>query len=114
MKLEVGMYARINGDIRKVTKIDGDNIIFDGQVNINYFGKRNKIKASYNIIDLIKVGDYVNGSLVIEEPYRYHDIEFVSLDTRDSWGHGKGEIPATNIKSIVTREQFERMKYELE
>lgn len=62
----------------------------------------------------MKVGDYVNGYQVIEKPYMYHDIQFVSVDTQDSWSWGKGEMPVENIKSIVTHEQFEADAYVLE
>lgn len=67
----------------------------------------------HGIIDLIEVGDYVNGYQVIEKPYIYHNIQFVSVDTQDSWSWGKGEMPIENIKSIVTKEQFENISYKV-
>lgn len=63
------------------------------------------IKSSPNIIDLIEVGDYVNGKKVInkwEEPdwYGY----FIKLDGEDT-------IPTIRkIESIVTKEQFKSME----
>lgn len=74
----------------------------------------NIIKSSPQIIDLIEVGDYVNGYLVIEEPYTYHDVTFISVDTQDSWGWGKGEMPIENIKTIVTHEQMAAIQYRVE
>ena len=65
-------------------------------------------KASDDVLDLIKKGDYVNGKKVIdkwEEPdwYGY----FIKLD-------GETEIPTIRvIQSIVTKEQFENKKYEV-
>ena len=93
MKLEVGMYVRtINGKIWIITSqkaISGH--------------RKDIIKASYNIIDLIEVGDYVNNERV-EEIWK--EIVLVGQECRP--------ISFNNIKSIVTKEQFESMKYSLE
>ena len=61
----------------------------------------NIIKSSPNIIDLIEVGDYVNGFYVINKPFnqRIH-TEFDDFFEED-------------IKSIVTKEQFESMEYKV-
>ena len=68
------------------------------------------IKSSPNIIDLIEVGDYVNGHRIIDiakdqiRALYYEDI------------NQKGAlIPMINkdIKSIVTKEQFEAMQYKV-
>lgn len=75
MELSVGMYVRFNGIIRKIIDIDEDDCLeFDEEfgddfgeivfgVDRDLFIKIYKPLASFNIIDLIKVGDYVN-----EEP----------------------------------------------
>jgi hypothetical protein len=78
MKLEVGMYVRIqwgNGEqtISKCTnKVDmGDTQYSNNDFYIHTDKKGEVIyksmilKASHNIIDLIEVGDYVNGYLII-------------------------------------------------
>ena len=72
MKLEVGMYVRTkDGIIAKVDYIDNDTILFDKELyrtygdSIDFLEKDNLeriIKASYNIIDILEIGDYVNGS----------------------------------------------------
>lgn len=124
MKLEEGMYARTKKGIAKVlgrvkdpTNYYYKMLITDRYLEINddteYIHELDIIKFSKSIIDLIEEGDYVNGYSVIEKPYSYLGIQFISLDTHTSWGWGKGEIPAENIKSIVTKEQFESMKYEV-
>lgn len=70
--------------------------------------KRHIVKTSHNIIDLIEIGDYVNGRKVIdkwEEPdwYGY----FIKLD-------GEETIPTIrSIKSIVTKELFEIAEYRI-
>lgn len=65
-------------------------------------------KSSPNIIDLIEVGDYVNGGKVYEKEKEYIVVnadfgkifEFVN-------------IYENNIKSIVTKEQFKSMEYKV-
>ena len=60
------------------------------------------IKSSPNIIDLIEVGDYVNGLKVakVENNVIYMFGLLMKLGQED-------------IKSIVTKEQFENSKYEV-
>ena len=67
-------------------------------------------KASYNIIDLIEVGDYANGVMIesmnnsikpIPTPqYKNECGEYVDYDENE-------------IKSIVTKEQFSQMEYKV-
>ena len=124
MKLEIGMYARYgiygNNQIGKIKTIS-DNVILVGFGNtggsaITFRGLIKK--ASFNIIDLIEVGDYVNGSEVLdfENKYIEEDDKFVPigvvtencyLENTDSW------ILEKDIKTIVTKEQFENMKYRI-
>lgn len=121
MKLEVGMYVRFkdkkgNQYIRRITSVNSEypdklyaGIYIDKKANnCNRVSLKNIIKASDDVLDLIKKGDYVNGKKVIdkwEEPdwYGY----FIKLD-------GETEIPTIRvIQSIVTKEQFENKKYEV-
>jgi tmRNA-binding protein len=75
-----------------------------GEIYImKYFIKEfdySKIKHSQNIIDLIEVGDYVNG-------YRITDIGNDCVEIED----GGTQIKKNEIKSIVTKEQFENVSY---
>jgi len=73
MNIEKGMYTRskVNGMIGKVTDIeykeDGiyDRYILNNNHNLGFMSSENyQVKASYNIIDLIEVGDLVNGCIV--------------------------------------------------
>lgn len=123
-KLEVGIYVRTKLGIKQIYKIDNNKTKWkylyklkkqdgDGCVDCGILCDEDIFKSSHNTIDLIEVGDYVNGYLVIEKPYTYHDIQFVSVDTQDSWSWGKGEMPVENIKTIVTKEQFKNMEYRL-
>ena len=99
MKLEVGMYVRtING---KIWVIASQQAISGHRKDI--------INASYNIMDLIEVGDYVNGLLVTRICEDYETKEkYINLYGCIS------EWEEEDIKSIVTKEQFESMEYSLE
>ena len=103
MKLEVGMYARtING---KIWIIISQKAISGHRKDI--------IKASHNIIDLIEVGDYVNGYKVSFKGDDYQP--FVQCDypvEEGSTNHYRFYEKA--IYSIVTKEQFESMSYKVE
>ena len=112
MKLEVGMYVRKkNGRLGKIIEVAEYYYLLDIK-NSNFEVKceeKHIKKASHNIIDLIEVGDYVNG-------YKVIDItDYVTVDLRvptgDSWGYR--EYSEYDIKSIVTKEQFEQMQYKV-
>ena len=62
---------------------------------------------SKNIIDLIEVGDYVNGVKVIE-------VGKYNFKTIEEYGLKINYKKSVKIKSIVTHEQFEAMKYKVE
>lgn len=114
MKLEVGMHVRTLNGIVKIDKVQ-DNVMKDTKGYLHY---GDFIKASYNIIDLIEVGDYVNGSKVLgfENEYIEEDDKFVLLgvitencylENTDSW------IIEKDIKSVITKEQMEQMAYKV-
>ena len=119
--MKVGDYVRTHGYIDKIININdfrepsmkyaleqpswNNDVIFIGEEDIT--------KSSPNIIDLIEVGDYVNGIYIEGNKDRYletleHDIENSSL------GHIEYlKIYPKDIKSIVTKEQFESMEYKV-
>ena len=124
MKLEVGMYVRTPKGIAKIEEITEDRteIYFncDTGLSISFIKKdftREEMaklyKHSYNIIDLIEVGDYVNGLKVIEiKEHLHNDIEVVLSNGEFQWSFSKNESDY-DIKSIVTKEQFESMSYKI-
>jgi hypothetical protein len=63
------------------------------------------IKSSPNIIDLIEVGDYVNGKRVIRNCLQ--DGGNIILFEDGTFAHND------EIKSIVTKEQFENIEYKV-
>ena len=113
MKLEVGMYVRTyNGIIGKIYEKIGDMFTYkdSNRDYITYDLLHSEIiKASYNIIDILEVGDYVNGSKVQEIRKNYIEIEEYSGLNNDEPCILKSE----DIKSIVTKEQFEQMEYKV-
>lgn len=128
MKLEEGMYVRTKeGEISKIKWItvqrwEGlDNTIeasfmLENKENIEY--PRDNFKASHSLIDLIEVGDYVNGHEVIEvgieeEGYRYVELDFDKNCDELHWGE-YSSLQNVDIKSVVTKEQFNSVKYEVE
>ena len=113
MELEVGMYVRTEtGQIGKITNFDGSMARVDTDKFITYKNFNSEIiKASHNIIDLIEVGDYVNGYPIYEIiEYEDNTRAIVIGDDNKSiiW-----EESSQYIKSIVTKEQFEAMQYKV-
>ena len=121
-EIKTGDYARTKfGVIGKITH----NHINNGKIWWNTGTKHSvqidiKIikKHSSNIIDLVEVGDYVNG-------YRVYDISTEYLVDINKEGKimnkkKEGFINATitegkdDIKSICAREQFENAEYKVE
>lgn len=90
--------------IGKIKEIISEYFI---HTDIGTYDKENIIKSSPNIIDLIEVGDYVNG----------HTVKMIKED-KSKIDIGEGEdyfwLRNQDIKSIVTKEQFEAMQYNIE
>ena len=120
MELKKGMYIRTNkGKIGKIIKqIDNSGslhhnnyvwLLDNGDVLALH---SNKVKnVSFNLIDLIEVEDYVNGEKVTSaEPVDKKDIErYLGFGDYDYYIHN-----SEDIKDVVTKEQFDSMKYVVE
>ena len=135
MKLEVGMYVRTKvGNIGKIIDYHGDvTDYFWGcyetdlteSLSKNYITEVDILKASNNIIDLIEVGDYVNGCYVsnkrasVNEHLGGHPkgigiIKCNAYFNQGNYNDCKFEwIEEKDIKSIITKEQFKSMEYRL-
>ena len=120
--LKVGMYVRTKeGRIDKIEEIldeekAGSSRIIRtvGSEKDYFFGYEewtdlfppcHFIKASENIIDLIEVGDYVNGEKVQYITKKRQLLTNGGYDILEKY---------TGISSVVTKEQFESMKYVVE
>jgi hypothetical protein len=113
-KIKEGEYVRTNeGEIAKVIKIEKrkkleDKIFLD--INMEYFIYNFDIKAhSKNIIDLIEIGDYVNGHKVIQTKSM---IE-TKLEVEAEGFLGEYFISYEDIETIVTKEQFNSVMYKV-
>ena len=69
--------------------------------------KKYMFNCSYNIIDILEVGDYVNG-------YYVEDVlkTFVNVAVGSNYFQSP-TIYEKDIKSIVTKKQFEDMEYRI-
>lgn len=127
MKLEEGMYVRFKDKrgshyIRKITSVNTEypgklyaGIYIDKTANnCNGVSLKNIINASHRLIDLIDKGDYVNGYKVLwvynTEIAKISESEtlYVVIDNHDG---GESRIMEKDIIDIVTKEQFNSMKY---
>ena len=120
MKPGVGMYVRNeNGLIGKIIGFKGDMIETDNKRLITYKSFHSECKIKEKLIDLIEVGDYVNGSKVIDISIIGKDKEKwvwveQTEDTDNKYGDDYVGYNNEQIKSIVTKEQFEKMTYVIE
>lgn len=111
MELKVGMYVRTkHNGIKQINALYSQAIFTDTFIRIE---NEQIIKASHNIIDLIEEGDYVNGYKIteIQEVNEYYPkrLLFVSFPDKSILDVFNND----NIKSIVTKEQFESMSYKV-
>lgn len=130
MELKEGMYIRTKYNdfcnmvaIRKIDEIDDDGSFWIDDYIIDTYGdEQNKLHeedvefASEDIVNVIKPGDYVNGKKVvfIDEDYNVA-VDENDITTRDFEGRYEFlTIKKEDIKSIVTKEQFTLMEYEVE
>lgn len=119
MELEVGMYVRTkDGIIAKVDYRDDDTIFFDKELyrtygdSIDFLEKDNLeriVKVSYSIIDILEVGDYVNGDKVI----KIFNPMFLSIGELPYIITINGKYEEQEIETIVTHEQMEQMEYKV-
>ena len=103
-------YARLNtGQIVKVTGIRENKVnkkaIYYGIYDTDWFDSSAVENFSNSIIDLIEVGDYVNGKLI-------HQTDIRKNSAYIYYGNGKTFVDY-QIENVVTKEQFESVKYEV-
>ena len=109
MKLETGMYVRdIHGQIDKIIGFKGSLIEFEKDLIVGYLDSNDFTRASFDILDLIEKGDYING-VWVNEISNGKPIHEDYNDPFYSFGWENEDI-----KSIVTKEQFKRAEYKLD
>lgn len=129
MELKEGMYVRTKYNdfcnmvaIRKIDEIDDDGSFWIDDYIIDTYGdEQNKLHeedvefASEDIANVIKPGDYVNGYLVttVSKDAYGETIVFVGQRLIEEAGYYRSYY-SKDIKTIVTKEQFANMEYEVE
>lgn len=129
-ELKVGNYIRTKDKkgvqyIRKIIDLPKDtrygSIVVDKDIhNVKWVSKKNVLKVSENIIDLIEPGDYVNGMEVItkDSDNRLYVPEDLGQPYDREFSNGCFEYTLLDknfeIKSVVTKELFDSVKYEVE
>ena len=112
--IEVGDYIRTkSGKIRKVKTTVAQYYITD-RLNIsdnNQFTKEDIVKHSKNIIDLIEVGDFVNGNIVTDK-YLFAG-EMPVVETSGVETNAKC-LCEKDIQLILTHEQYSQNCYAVE
>lgn len=122
MKLEKGMYVRysrnvaneLNTTIGKITQLDDMRCFIDDWELSRLIG--GIFKSSYNLIDLIEVGDYVNGykvSKVGDDRYGKYSIycDFIAKDYYHNDIRTCKIFHNEDINEILTKEQYENNIY---
>lgn len=123
MKLEVGMYVRLVNDVEDIVVInkianvfettiltENDDSIYQGE-----YTKENVVKASYNIIDLIEVGDII----IDKEGHKYPINYEFETDYNDEYKSYEITVDdhitlfLNDGLSIVTHEQIEQREYRI-
>ena len=120
--MEEGMYIRTRWSIYRILKINEDdkpNTItiddgFNSRVTFNSI-----IKSSFNLIDLIEVGDYVNGKEVIKYKFFTNEepalaIQLVNENDELCYRSlNSKRLVNDGIKTILTKEQYEANCYKV-
>lgn len=102
-EIEVGDFVRVNGIIGKVEQIG--NSLFWIEDGSSYSLDDKSVNHSKNIIDLIEVGDYVNGERIL-------DITGDYMHTNET-NHNKFYLEK-HIKIILTKELYQANCYTVE
>ena len=112
--LKVGEYIKTNtGKIEKITGIYiNDRFIdTDKEVCVDFV---EIAKHSKNIINLIKIGDYINGHLVVDIVKNIYNQKIVITEVDGKDGAIRHNYLEKSIKEILTKEQYEHNCYRLE
>lgn len=115
MKLEEGMYIRyvrgaINGYVPpKIAKIIdcSDNELIKIDKNSQVILRNDVVKASHTLTDLIEVGDYVNGSKVLDISEDENNRIWIYTNSKNN----ECCFSKSEIEDVVTKEQFNSQKY---
>lgn len=116
--IEIGEYVRTDfGYILKNTASEHKHIIDNIEERDNKFIYGRIVKHSKNLIDLIEVGDYVNGYKVVEtfkDSKKENELWLsVVVSSKMIKEPLREYFDKEMIKSIVTKERFEEIEYKV-
>ena len=112
-------YVRLNtGEIVKVIGKKENKLnkkaIYYGVYEQDWFDSMAVENFSDKPIDLIEVGDYVNGHLVVEISKNAYNQKIVITEVDGKDGAIRHHYLERSIKNVVTHEQFESIEYKVE
>ena len=122
MKLEVGQFARLkSGYICKIININDfrePNMKYGVEANylkdVMFIGDDDVVKASYNIIDILEVGDILVDDTNRKLEILLIDDELMVRNTGLIYDNNYYlPIKSIAIKSVITHEQMEQMAYKV-
>lgn len=121
--IQEGEYIRTWDGIKKIIKVnEGRNITYRGKYlvepqyrNSYSINAKHILKHSFSIIDLVEVGDYVNGQKIVnitKDPFVKNQIDLWT-DRRIPFGHDyeQERFIEKEIEDIVTKDQFDKNKF---
>lgn len=115
--LSVGMYVRTKngmkiGKIAQIHKAVNHKSWYELKNGLRVYSYEKINEPSYNIIDILEVGDYVNGNKV---DFTNNNNKLSYEDKCIGFYDGDGDITLfeNGIKSVVTHEQMEQMAYKV-
>ncbi len=113
MNLEAGMYIRPKDGLDGIgilKEIDGLSLKVEFKKCVVANTANHYKKASYELIDLIEDGDYVNGCKVEAD---YLLGKYIVIYESEERKYKRMYLGRINIDKIVTKEQFEKMSYKV-
>ena len=111
--LSAGMYIRIkDGEIHKIKSINNEYIEYENGFGIPYELKEYIVKASYNIIDLIKSKDIILGK--DGKMYQCWKIykDYIFTYSKNKQGQTITLVDY-QINKVITKEQFDSVAYRI-
>lgn len=97
----------VNTDANIITR-RGKYILDVPHKNCGSIARKKIKKHSFNIIDLIEIGDYINGHRVTDVYFSKYNGYMAEIEDDGT------QITEDEIKSIVTKEAFKNAEYRME
>ena len=124
MKLEVGQFVRLkSGYICKIININDfrePNMKYGVEANylkdVMFIGDDDVVKASYNITDILEVGDAIEIDVIDKDNYpTIMGINFARIDNKVELASIKDMLKNESAKllTVITHEQMEQMAYKV-